>query len=99
MVVTQQNYIPNSQLVIKVLADAFESDPDVFIDKTNKNPSSSSNSQWYCERDGSETCVMNTVDFKVGDTLNIGIKCVVACSYKLKAQYVRVIDLADSERT
>lgn len=43
--------------------------------------------------------MLNTVDFKVGDTLFIGIKCVQACSYKLKAQYVRLIDLADSERT
>lgn len=63
-------------LVIKVMADSFESDPDVYISKTNKYPSSSLTAKWYCEREGSETCVIHNGEFAVGDILYIGVKCV-----------------------
>jgi len=86
-------------LVIKVMADSYESDPDVFISKTEMYPTSSQNAQWYCEREGSETCVIHNGEFNVGDTLYIGVKCVKECSYKLRPWYAAVTNLAESDRT
>ena len=79
-------YTPTSHLVVKVMADSYESDPDVFISNNTAQqyPTDSTNSQWHCEREGSETCVLHTGEFNVGDTLFLGIKCVKECSYKLK---------------
>lgn len=79
-------FTQEANLVVKVMADSFESDPDVFISNNTgqQYPTDSSNSQWHCEREGSETCVLHTGEFKVGETLFLGIKCVKECSYKLK---------------
>jgi hypothetical protein len=86
-------------LTIKVLANSFESDPDVFISKSNMYPTNSNNSDWYCERDGSETCVIQNGSYKVGDILFIGVSCVRACDYKLRAWFTDEIDLTESSRT
>jgi len=71
-------------LVVKIMADEFESDPDVFISKKHRFPVDTSNSEWSCEREGSETCILRKEDNIVGDTLFIGVKCLKKCSYKLK---------------
>jgi hypothetical protein len=50
-------------LTIKVIADSYLSDPDVFISRTERYPTSSKNSEWYCEREGSETCVLHNGEY------------------------------------
>ena len=58
--IQNEHYYGEEHLAFKVMADAFDSDPDVYISKskTNLYPSSSSNADWYCERRGSETCII-----------------------------------------
>ena len=82
------------------MADAFDSDPDIYISKskTNLYPSSSSNADWYCERRGSETCIIQKGDFAIGETLYIGIACTRACSYKLRIWFTPTVDLTTSNR-
>jgi hypothetical protein len=83
-----------------VLADQyFDSDPDVFISKTNEEPTSSLDSDWYCERDGSETCIIHNGEFEIGQTLYIGVKCDRECKYMLRAWFTTEIDLRESSRT
>ena len=82
-----------------MIADSFESDPDVYISKTVTTPQSSADADWYCETEGSETCILHNGEFAVGDTLYIGVKCVQECSYKLRAWYIEVRDLSESSRT
>jgi len=86
-------------LVVKVVADDFESDPDVFISKKSKFPVDSTTSEWNCEREGSETCIIRKEDNIVGDTLFIGVKCLKECSYSLKIQNTREVLLQESTRT
>jgi hypothetical protein len=82
------------------MADAFDSDPDVYISKskTNQYPSSSSDADWYCERRGSETCVIQKGDFAIGETLYLGITCTRACAYKLRVWFTPTVDLTTSNR-
>ena len=63
-------------LTIKVMADSYQSDPDVFISRSETYPTSSTNSEWYCEREGSETCIIHNGEFGIGDTLYIGVSCI-----------------------
>ena len=52
-------YTGKQHLVVKVMAEEFESDPDVFISKTHQYPIDTATSEWSCERKGSETCVIH----------------------------------------
>lgn len=87
-------------MTFKVVADDFDSDPDIYISKSKNNlyPSSASNSDWYCERKGSETCVIQKGDFAIGETLYIGVTCARACSYKLRIWFTPTVDLTTSNR-
>ena len=87
-------------MTFKVIADEFDSDPDIYISKSKKNlyPSSSSNSDWYCERKGSETCIIQKGDFAIGETLYIGISCTRKCSYKFRIWFTPTVDLTTSNR-
>jgi hypothetical protein len=85
-------------VVVKVISDAFDSDPDVFISKTNTEPTSSLDSEWYCEREGSETCIIHNGEFEVGDTLYIGVKCDRECQYKLRVWFTAEEDLVETSR-
>jgi len=58
-----------------LMVDSFESDPDIFISKTNIFPTNSSDSNWTCERDGGDTCIIHNGEYAVGDTLYFGVKC------------------------
>ena len=92
VILGQMYYTGTEHLIVKVLADSFESDPDVYISRSNPGsnvvvdqyPTDSTNSNWHCEREGSETCVLHNGQYAVGDTLYLGIKCVKECQYKLK---------------
>jgi hypothetical protein len=97
--VGQRFYTGTEHLAIKAIAEDFGSDPDVFISKTNSAPTSSQDSKWYCEGKGSELCMLHDGEFALDDVLYIGIRCLYACSYKLKALYLQVTDISESSRT
>jgi hypothetical protein len=71
----------------------------VFISKVNKYPKDSSTAEWYCQKEGSETCIINKNNIEVGDTLYIGVKCLKHCSYKLKVYNIKETLLEESKRT
>ena len=98
--VVGQRYLETGKehLAIKVIAETFESDPDVFISKTSEYPTSSSNSEWYCQREGSETCMIHNGEYEAGDTLYIGVGCTRECSYTLRAWYLAEKDLTEATR-
>ena len=58
--IEREDYLGEEDLTFKVMADAFDSDPDIFISRSRANPypDSSSKADWYCERKGSETCII-----------------------------------------
>lgn len=51
-------FYDDSYLIIKLITDAFDSDPDLFISKKNKYPKDSAGSDWSCQKKGSETCIL-----------------------------------------
>ena len=59
------------------------SDPDVYISKENKYPSSPRSSEWYSERYGSDVLTIPAEALKVGETLYIGMYCQFKCRYHL----------------
>lgn len=62
-------------MIVRVIADTFLSDPDVYISKKNQFPTSSVDAEWHCKMESSDTCVIEHSKFKVGDTFNIGVHC------------------------
>lgn len=80
------------------MADSFGSDPDVYIDKDNAYPTSSLNARWYCEKKGSDTCIVREGEFASGEILYMGVYCAESCSYKLKTWYANVIDMSEANR-
>lgn len=56
-------------------------------------------SEWHCEKKGSEACIVHVGEFAVGDTFNFGVKCVRDCTYDLKVWLAPEIDLTESSRT
>ena len=68
MTVGARYYTGGQHLVVRVIADSFDSDPDVYISDINKNPKSSSDDNviWYCETNGSETCILHNGEFALG---------------------------------
>ena len=101
MQVTDAYFDGDQHLAIKVLADSFASDPDVFISRWDERPDAGNN-EWHCERAASETCILHNTELASDETpfrLNIAVQCVQACSYKLRAWYFEVIDLQEASRT
>lgn len=98
--IQNENYFGQEHLTFKVIADDFDSDPDIFISKSKNNlyPNSAWNSDWYCERKGSETCIIQKGDFAIGETLYVGITCNRECSYKLRIWFTPTVDLTTSNR-
>lgn len=89
-------------MIFKVLATAFQSDPDVYISRKNKYPTSSKDAEWYCVREGSETCVLHRGEFTEGETFYVGVHCVRECEYTLRVWLGNIIDLTENvgfERT
>lgn len=84
-------------IAIKVIAEELDSDPDVYISKTNAYPSSSHDSDWHCIREGSETCIIGASEIDEGDPVYFGIFCSRDCSYKLKVYESATTVLAESQ--
>ena len=59
------------------------SDPDVYISKENKYPSSPRSCEWYSERYGSDVLTIPAEALNPGDTLYIGMYCQYKCRYHL----------------
>lgn len=96
---TRQFYTGNQHMTFKVIADGFGSDPDVYIARTTQQyPTSPANAQWYCEKKGSDTCILRNGDFAVGETLYFSVFCVEQCNYKLRIYYASEINLSASNR-
>jgi hypothetical protein len=58
LLISDTFFTGKENLAIRVIAESFGSDPDIFISKTNPRPSSSMDSDWYCVKKGSDTCVI-----------------------------------------
>jgi len=86
-------------LAISAFADTFASDPDVYISKTIQRPLNSKESDWYCEREGSDTCILHSDEFEKDDHLYITIACIDDCTYSLRSYYVDEYELDNNSRT
>ena len=60
------------------------SDPDFYISKINKYPSSPSSSEWYSEQYGSDLISIPADSIKPNDIFYIGMYCQYKCRYFLK---------------
>ena len=68
------------------------SDPDVYISKKNKYPSSPRSSEWYSERYGSDVLIIPSEALVAGETLYIGMYCQFKCRY-----YLNISEATESE--
>ena len=59
------------------------SDPDVYVSKINKYPSSPRSSEWYSERYGSDVLTIPTEALEPNEVLYIGMYCQFKCRYNL----------------
>jgi hypothetical protein len=56
---TRQFYTGKEHMTFKVIADGFGSDPDIYISKSDQQyPTSPANAKWFCEKKGSDTCIL-----------------------------------------
>ena len=65
--------------------DSF-SDPDFYISKKNKYPSSRRSSEWYSEQYGSDILTIPAESVGEDDIFYIGIYCQFKCKYFLKVE-------------
>ena len=86
-------------LVIKIIPLNYESDPDIFISKTDKFPNSTLTSEWQCQSYGKDTCVVNSLNLTRGDTFRLGVICHVqgnvSCEYQLRVLLTEELELED----
>ena len=64
------------------------SDPDVYISKENKYPSSPRSCEWFSERYGSDVLTIPSEALKPGETLYIGMYCQFKCRYQFNTSVV-----------
>ena len=60
------------------------SDPDFYISKTNKYPSSKRTSEWYSEQYGADIMSIPAESVNENDVFYIGMYCQFKCKYFLK---------------
>ena len=65
----------------------------------NTQPTSSLDSEFYCVKKGSDTCILKGTQINTWDVLYIGIRCISACDYTLSSDYFITTELAESSRT
>ena len=65
--------------------DSF-SDPDIYISKKNKYPSSRKSSEWFSEQYGSDILSIPSESVKADDIFYIGMYCEYQCKYYLKVE-------------
>ena len=69
----------------KDMKDSF-SDPDIYISKKNKYPSSRKSSEWFSEQYGSDILSIPSESVAAGDVFYIGMYCQFKCKYFLKVK-------------
>lgn len=62
------------------IKDSF-SDPDFYVSKINKYPSSKRSAEWYSEQYGSDILTIPAESVEVDDIFYIGIYCQFKCKY------------------
>ena len=87
-----------AHLAFNLYATSFGSDPDIFVSKT-EHVSRLEDATWHSTREGSDTCIIHSDDFAIGDTLFVTIHCMNECTYDLRPYYAKEFNLTDSERT
>ena len=76
----------------EIITDEPFSDPDVYISKENKYPSSPRSSDWFSERYGSDVLTIPSEALSPGETLYIGMYCQFKCRY-----YLNISEAVESE--
>ena len=102
LTVTENTYTtgidnPRAHLAINAYATSFLSDPDIFVSKT-EHVDRLVDATWHSTREGSDTCIIHSDDFEIGDTLFITVFCMNECTYDLRPYYAEEYDLEDGER-
>ena len=69
----------------KDMKDSF-SDPDIYISKKNKYPSSRKSSEWFSEQYGSDILSIPSESVAADDVFYIGMYCQFKCKYFLKVK-------------
>ena len=69
------------------------SDPDFYISKTNKYPSSKRTSEWYSEQYGADIMSIPSESVKENDIFYIGMYCQFKCRYFLKIETGRETEI------
>ena len=72
--------------------DEIFSDPDIFISKRNKYPSSKLSSEWYSEKFGSD--IISIPNILGNDTFYIGVYCQYKCRYFLHVYTSNEIEIS-----
>ena len=65
--------------------DTFFSDPDFYVSKVNKYPSSRLSSEWYSQRYGADIVTVPAGSVHGGDIFYIGMYCQFKCRYFLNS--------------
>ena len=71
------------------------SDPDFYISKENKYPSSRLSSEWYSQRYGPDIITIPPESIKDGDIFYIGIYCQFKCKYYLNSYFTPEIEIKE----
>ena len=93
---TEDNPI-RSHLAINAYATSFGSDPDIYVSST-EHVKRIEQADWHSTREGSDTCMIHSSDFEIGDILFITIACMNECTYDLRAYYANEYELIEGER-
>jgi hypothetical protein len=71
------------------------SDPDFYISKINKYPSSRLSSEWYSQRYGPDIITISPESVKENDIFYIGIYCQFKCKYYFKSYVTHEIEIKE----
>jgi hypothetical protein len=58
-----------------------------------------SSATWYCTRAGSDTCIVPSSQFQIGDTFYIVVSCRRQCTYDIRSYYVSESILPENSKT
>ena len=73
--------------------DTLFSDPDFYVSKINKYPSSRLSSEWYSQRYGADIVTVPSGSVQGGDIFYVGMYCQFKCRYYLNSYVTREITI------
>lgn len=97
MQVTDEFYQEGQYLSITAYATSFGSDPDIYI-STSMWAHGPGEADWYCDRKGTDICIVPASEIEIGLYYYIVVMCNEACTYDLKSYYVTEYDLAQNDK-